>query len=45
MYGLGDTVRRVQTGNVGNYVAWVGTGVVLLLAIASILWLGVDIKS
>lgn len=42
-YRIGDTLRQVQTGNIGNYVAWVGVGAVLLLAIVSMLYLGIDV--
>ncbi len=42
-YRVGDTLRQAQTGNIGNYVAWVGVGAVLLLAIVSMLYLGVDV--
>lgn len=43
-YRIGDTLRRAQTGNIGNYVAWIGVSVVLLLTVVSMLWLGVDIQ-
>lgn len=43
-YRIGDTLRRNEPGNIGNYVAWVGVGApVLLLAIVSMLYLGIDV--
>ncbi len=36
LYGTGDGARRMQTGNLSNYLNWMAVGAVLLLAVAAI---------
>ena len=36
LYGTGDKVRGMQTGNLSNYLNWVALGGVILLGIAAI---------
>jgi len=36
LYGTGDKVRNIQTGNLSNYLNWMAVGGVILLAVAAI---------
>jgi len=35
-YKTGDTSRKMQTGNLSNYLNWMAVGAVLLLVVAAI---------
>jgi NADH-quinone oxidoreductase subunit L len=36
LYRSGDSVRKMQTGNLSNYLNWMAVGSVLLLVVAAI---------